>query len=115
MWITEYIDQVECDFHAIYHIPDMRVLDGPTFIRFACNLIYYAGAVQGKLKSDYSEHNEDGSVTLRADPKVESTQKVKMSDAMKQYGESDDLDALNMDSEAAMGGTLFERVTVPGN
>lgn len=34
-----------------------------------------------------------------------------MKEAMGKYG--DNLDALNMDSESAMGGMLFERVSVP--
>jgi hypothetical protein len=33
---------------------------------------------------------------------------------MKKY-KADDLDILNRESESSMGGTLFERVSVPGN
>lgn len=90
----------------------MWELDGLTFVRFASRLIYYAGAVQGKLKYDYSEVQDDGSVRLNANSSGPS-KKMSMSEAMKQYSTAEDLDALNLESESAMGGTLFERVTVP--
>jgi hypothetical protein len=70
--------------------------------------MWYAGAVQGKIKYDYRDETGTGEqMTVQSEP----TQKMSMKDAMGRYG--DNLDALNYESESAMGGTLFERVTVP--
>ena len=110
LWFTEYIDEIEADFAAIYHILDMEDLEGPKFVRFASHLIYYEGAVQGKIKADYQEMQSDGEETSTSSSNSGTTQKMSMSEAMSRYG--DDLDALNYESEANMGGTLFERAVV---
>jgi hypothetical protein len=114
MWFTEYIEEIECDFAAIYGIRDMWSLDGPYFVRFASRLIYYEGAVQGKIKADYAKQEEEAAGVSSSSPEAVSTTKMSMSDAMKKY-KADDLDILNRESESSMGGTLFERVSVPGN
>ncbi len=93
----------------------MWELDGRTFVRFAARLVYYAGAVQGKLKADYSTTEEDGSVRMMTADEVGNgpSTKMSMSDAMKKYGNADDFDVLNKDSNIDGMGDLFERVTVP--
>lgn len=95
----------------------MEGLSGPEFVRFARNLPYYAGAVQAKMKADYYEAHENGELDENTQPstpqKSTPSVKLKMTEAMQRYG--DDLDGLNYESESAMGGTLFERVSVPGN
>lgn len=83
----------------------MDSLDGPKFVRFASRLVYYAGAVQGKIKLDYQNMEDSGGETTSSDGA-----KISMKEAMGRY--SDDLDALNYESEAGMAGTLFERVAV---
>lgn len=77
--------------------------------------MYYQGAVVAKMKMDYTEVSDTGQITVKSPENTGPTQKMSMSEAMKKYkGESsDNLDALNYESESAMGGTLFERVTVP--
>ncbi len=85
-------------------------LDGPYCVRFASRLIYYQGAVVAKIQHDQKEREESDDPTSYGEKPV-STTKMSMSDAMGKYG--DDLDSLNYESEAAMGGTLFERVTIP--
>jgi hypothetical protein len=79
--------------------------------------VYYQGAVVAKMKLDYTEVSEDGQITLKSPENSGPTEKMSLSDAMKkvQGGSSDDLDALNHESESAFGGSLFERVTVPTN
>lgn len=89
----------------------MWSLDGPYFVRFAARLMYYQGAVAGKIKYDYSEIDDEGTPVKR-DSNVESTKKVTMSEAMGRTG-GDDLSALNFESQANDMGDLFERVTVP--
>lgn len=88
-------------------------LTGPYFVRFATRLPYYQGAVVGKIKHDFSETDDEGNLVPR-DSNVESTKKVKMSEAMGRVS-GDDLTALNIESQANDMGDLFERVTVPGN
>lgn len=107
LWFTEYPDEIEADFAAIYHIPNIEEVDGPKFVRFALRLPYYQGAVMGKIKVDYQEQldeEENGPAPSK------NTSKVSMSEAMGKY--SDELDALNYESEANMMGSLFERVAV---
>lgn len=116
MWFPDYIEEIECDFAAIYGIKDMWSLDGPYFVRFAARLVWYEGAVRSKIKYDTSEMNEDGQLTLK-DPNVESTVKMKMSEAVGKVATeaNDELASLNSDSLSSGMGDLFERVTVPGN
>lgn len=86
----------------------MWSLDGPYFVRFASRLMWYTGAVQGKIKYDYrDEVSGEAEMSVQTEPE----QKMSMKSAMSKYG--DNLDAINYESESAMGGTLFERVTVP--
>lgn len=88
----------------------MESLSGRKFVRFASRLIYYQGAVVAKMKLDYGPEAE-GDETYTTSP---NSSKMSMSDAMRKYT-PDNLDALNRESESAMGGTLFERVSVPAN
>ncbi len=69
------------------------------------------------MQIDYGENGEN---TEKPSETVETTTpgtKIGMMDALKKIkGDDPDLlDRLNRESEAAMGGTLFERVTVPAN
>jgi hypothetical protein len=69
------------------------------------------------MQIDYGENGEN---TEKSSETVETTTpgtKIGMMDALKKIkGDDPDLlDRLNRESEAAMGGTLFERVTVPVN
>ena len=84
-------------------------------MKFARRLVYYEGAVIKKMQMDYGNQTENGQISAKSPENTGPTQKVSMSEAMKKYSGkgSDDLDAINYESESAMGGTLFERVTVP--
>jgi hypothetical protein len=115
LWFTEYEEEIETDFAAIYGILDMEALSGRRFVKFARRLVYYEGAVIKKMQMDYGNQTESGQIPTAAPESTGPTQKVSMSEAMKKYSGkgSDDLDAINYESESAMGGTLFERVTVP--
>jgi hypothetical protein len=115
LWFTEYPEEIETDFAAIYGILDPEELSGRKFVRFARRLVYYEGAVLKKMQMDYSNQTENGQISVSSPENTGPTQKMSMSEAMKKYkGQgTDDLDALNFESESAMGGTLFERVTVP--
>lgn len=119
LWFTEYPEEIETDFAAIYGILDMESLDGRRFVKFARRLVYYDGAVVKKMQIDYAEGSESRGNSAPSSPETVETvgQPVKMSmaDAMKKYrgNRGDELDALNYESESAMGGTLFERVSVP--
>ena len=115
IWFTEYFEEIETDFAAIYGILDLEALTGRKFVQFARRLIYYEGAVVKKMQLDYSDQSGNGQITVQSPENTAPAQKISMSEAMKKYkGQgSDDLDALNYESESAMGGTLFERVTVP--
>lgn len=93
----------------------MEDLSGRKFVRFARRLVYYEGAVIKKMQLDYGNQTESGQISAKSPQNTGPTEKISMSEAMKKYkGQgTDDLDALNYESESAMGGTLFERVTVP--
>lgn len=114
LWFTEYEEEIETDFAAIYGILDLEALSGRKFVKFARRLIYYEGAVIKKMQIDHQQ-SEDGPISVQAPENNGPTKKMSMSEAMKKYsGEgSDNPDAINFESESAMGGTLFERVTVP--
>lgn len=86
----------------------MESLSGRKFVRFASRLIYYQGAVVAKMQRDYGPEAENDETPQS----TSNSSKMSMSDAMKKYT-PDNLDALNRESESAMGGTLFERVSVP--
>lgn len=87
-------------------------LDGPKFVRFASRLMYYSGAVTGKIKVDYAEGADADGNPVKRDENVESTTKMKMSEAMGQVAQ-DDLSSLNYESQSAGWGDLFDRVSVP--
>jgi hypothetical protein len=115
LWFTEYLEEIETDFAAIYGILDVESLPGRKFVRFARRLIYYEGAVLKKMQMDYNESSESSTPSAPQTQETGPTTKMSMGEAMKKYnkGTHDDLDALNYESQSAMGGTLFERVTVP--
>jgi hypothetical protein len=115
LWFTEYEEEIETDFAAIYGIQDVEELSGRKFVRFARRLIYYDGAVVKKMQIDINEESGSSSSPSQTTQTQGPTTKMSMGEAMKKYrgSGSDDLDALNYESESAMGGTLFERVTVP--
>jgi hypothetical protein len=115
LWFTEYPEEIETDFAAIYGISDVETLSGRKFVKFARRLVYYEGAVVAKMKIDYTEVSSDGQISVKSPENSGPTQKISMSEAMKKYGggSSDDLDALNFESQSSMGGELFERVKVP--
>lgn len=112
MWFTEYFPEIQTDFAAIYGILDVYSLDGPFFVRFASRLVYYQGAVTAKIQYDYQQSSENGETSSSStSEKPVSSTKMSMTQAMGKYG--DELDALNFESEATGGDTLFERVSVP--
>lgn len=111
IWFTEYEDEIICDLAAIYGILDPKTLSGPDFVRFARNLIYYQGAVAGKMKVDYMDSNPDSE--LFGEQPSEG-KKIRMSDAMAEL-KGDEFTSLNYESQSNGLGDLFERVTVPGN
>lgn len=111
LWFTEYEEEIVCDFAAIYGIHDMDSLSGPEFVRFARRLVHYEGAVVGQIKMDHMQQDGDGQSVARRDSNVESTTKIKMSDAMSEIIQ-DEVAALNYESQQAGWGDLFERVTV---
>ena|ERR1043165_8236301 len=111
LWFPDYIEEIECDFAAIYGIQDMWSLDGPKFVRFASRLPWYEGAVRGKIIRDTTELDENGETVVKRDPNVEKTTKMKMSEAVGQVVK-DDFVAMNQESLASGMGDLFERVTV---
>ncbi len=77
-------------------------------MRFARHLVHYEGAVVSQIKFDHAKLTEEGS----RDINVESTQKMKMSEAIGRTGH-DNLDMLNQESLSEGMGGLFERVTAP--
>lgn len=87
-------------------------MDSQTFVRFAARLPWYEGSVRWQITADTSEMDENGERKPK-DSNVESTKKIKMSEAIGQVAQ-DEFSALNYDSQAAGMGDLFERVTVPG-
>lgn len=114
LWFTEYPEEIETDFAAIYGILDLEALSGRKFVRFARRLVYYDGAVVKKMQIDYSERTGEGQDPYKAVHNEGPTTKVSMADAMKKY-QGDDFDSLNHESQANGMGDLFERVTVPSS
>lgn len=111
IWFTEYEDEIICDLAAIYGILDAEELGGPDFVRFARHLIYYQGAVAGKMKLDYREANPDSDYPEYTGSSSSNT--IKMSDAVHERGL--DVGMFNAESQMAGMGDLFERVSVPAN
>ena len=118
MWFPDYIEEIECDFAAIYGMQDMWSLDGPKFVRFASRLPLYEGAVRYQISMDYKDSvDEDGNVIMK-DSSVERTSTKKMSDLVKETVKDhvvDSISAMNAESHANGMGDLFERVTVSSN
>lgn len=104
-WLTSYMDDIRADFFAIYHISDWESLDGPLFISLAERLVFYEGALQGRIKTESSENEPSGTHITSSGTEYAPGQTMSMAEALS--GDSKLL-ALNDQSQKDGWGDLFE-------
>jgi hypothetical protein len=117
-WIVNYLQDIQADFFAIYHVPDWEDLDGPLFVSLAERLPLYEGALQGRMKLEESAEDSDDDMddiddlnynyTPRNDAKWAPGQTLSMAEALS--GDSR-LHALNKESQRDGWGDIFEMTT----
>lgn len=55
IWITEYLDDVEADFLALFRIDDPWSMPAPRFFRLARRMPYYQGSMQYRVTEAQEE------------------------------------------------------------
>jgi len=110
LWITEYLDDIEADFVAIYHLLEYGVLDGPKFLRLASRLPLYEGAVRRRLELEQSAQQP---APVQASEDFRPGEKMSMKEALARSSgnDTDVLKALNSDHANSQFGPLFEYST----
>lgn len=58
MWVVDHLDDLESDFSAIHHVPDMLALPGPKFFRMAHRMVAYRGVMRARVEAQ--QDNEGG-------------------------------------------------------
>jgi hypothetical protein len=57
--VTEFLDDLEADFLAIYRIKDPWSIPARRFFSLARRTVYYQGSVQGRLMVEEQEQEQD--------------------------------------------------------
>lgn len=66
-WIAQYVDDVECDFLAVYGIADpLTSLPGPRFFQYAARLPHYQGVIRDRAMQELEEEQVDAVGGLEA-------------------------------------------------
>lgn len=58
MWILDYLEDLKADFRAVFHVPNIYELDGPTFFSLAFRVAAYQGVIYWRIRAEREE--EDG-------------------------------------------------------
>jgi hypothetical protein len=105
LWITKYLQDIQADFFAIYHIPDWESLDGPLFISLTERLPFYEGALQGRIKTENDTEEAPNTDTSSNDTQWVPGQTISISEAV-----SGDAQLLAMQEESVKQGwgNLFD-------
>lgn len=66
MWVVDHLDDLESDFSAIHHVPDMLALPGPKFFRLASRMVAYRGVMRARVQA---EQDDQGGSSAPARPR----------------------------------------------
>ncbi|MEU8920293.1 hypothetical protein AB0D10_05055 [Kitasatospora sp. NPDC048545] len=65
--MLDHLDDLASDFSVFHRIPDVTVLDGPTFLRLAWRMPAYQGVMQARAAA-YQEADTSAGATPRMAP-----------------------------------------------